>query len=443
LEEASRSVSRTVHDEVSEAMTPVQDQLERVRRKSAEDIARAEAGEEEARRSLASEMAQLRESEVETRMAAKKALERAEHRVQDQVSETVAMLKSEQAKNDARRAKEEKIAKARLEKTEASHRQAKEAQRLLEQQLQLQREEDMRRAEREMRLQLELKAEQRELQWKAEHRELELKSELKQMRWQSEWQAVQQLEDSELLRKPSSSREICEGRSPGKVAGADLRGDDSIGDSSSTTGLPRSCSRFKETLFDHIAASQDDTDKALGSGRLSSWSVASTARPFSERKRSMKMRADAKLAENVAADLDDAPEDADRASHVSAGSGPGSASRSGHASASQRKSGTASRHKRPSSAGSRPSSAGTRRGLAQQNASVAENFSKWYVINRASAKKTLGAYGMAKSASSIPFEKGNGRLSRGYRPPKAWVDEGQYGDADVSQTTSLAMEKSG
>eukprot|EP00913_Durusdinium_trenchii_P023239 g21817.t1 len=88
----------------------------------------------------------------------------------------------------------------------------------------------LRSAEEEMRRQLELKAEQREMRWRAEHRELELKAELNEMRLKASRKALQQLEESELLRDSTEGTLRCDLRS-------DLRSDRS---------MPRSHLRVKQ-----------------------------------------------------------------------------------------------------------------------------------------------------------------------------------------------------
>ncbi|CAJ1412403.1 unnamed protein product [Effrenium voratum] len=170
----------------------------------------------------------------------------------EEMSQTMEMLR-ERVDTAAKRANEEEvIAKRAHEESQIADRlrredsaaAAREVQRRdleakrLEQELRQQRE-DLISAEREMRLQLELKAEQRELHWKAEHRELELKAEVKEMRLKADWQALQQLEDSELLRPTSdrtASDRVTSGRRPPSMT------------EDSSRSIPRSHSRVQEAL---------------------------------------------------------------------------------------------------------------------------------------------------------------------------------------------------
>lgn len=425
LEEATRSMTEAVHSEVAEAMSPMKAQMEDVRRSCAEDIARAKAGEDEARKALAVEMARFCETEElraqalavelarfrKTEEEARLASEKAEQRQQEQVQETMAMMETQAKHLEAKRCKEEKAARDRLHKTEEQHRYAREEKRRLEKELQKQREEELLRVQREMKLQLELKAEQRELQWKAEHRELEMKAEMKEMRWQADWQAVSQLEASDLLRPTPSEKHR---GSPGREA---LAGGDSLASGGSSGRLQRSCSRVREVLLDHIAASQEKTiceeEAAMTSGHLSCRSSTSlrAAQPFSQR--SAKSRSDARLAEKVAADLSE-PQPAGRRGNQRPASAP-RAGRQGGSRAVQGQSTALGPRKRPWSAGSVRSTVASTASLDQGAMSykrVASRSSQWYDMHRAQAQAAV-------PAAQTMYDKGQGRLHRGYTGHKS------------------------
>ncbi|CAE8631083.1 unnamed protein product [Polarella glacialis] len=270
--------------QVTEALSPVRAQVEEVQRRCAEDVAAAWATEQQARDELTAELARFRNTEV---------------------SEAMESLRLQVKKDDARerklrdqKSREEKTAEVKLAKTEEQQRLAYEERRRLEKELAHQREVELRRCEGEMRLQLEIQAEHRELQWKAEHRELEFKAEMKQMRWQADWQAVRHLEESNLLSHP-----------PGLVDGLE-QGAESLQDPGNLPSLPRSRSRVAEALFGAIAASQDAQPRGdTGTGELfprpsykAIWNESATQ--VCQEPAPAKSRIDSQLAERVAADLE-------------------------------------------------------------------------------------------------------------------------------------------
>ncbi|CAJ1407392.1 unnamed protein product [Effrenium voratum] len=377
----------------------------------ANDAAQA-ARDEEVRRALASELAKIKESEEEARAAAMTA----ELRVQKQMSETLNMLSQseqmmaaraeemsqtmemlrERVDTAAKRANEEEvIAKRAHEESQIADRlrredsaaAAREVQRRdleakrLEQELRQQRE-DLISAEREMRLQLELKAEQRELHWKAEHRELELKAEVKEMRLKADWQALQQLEDSELLRPTSdrtASDRVTSGRRPPSMT------------EDSSRSIPRSHSRVQEALS--FAAAEERQPARGASHGLKSPSKGSF---------------DARLAKQVATDLTQSGQDRPSMSRQRPSSARSQTS--SHSLRSQQR--EAPQGAQPRRVPQRPRSAGALRPKLEVQGpvtyrNVAEHFSKWY--------SEYANFLVEMDRCSSQYDKGQGRLVRGYR----------------------------
>lgn len=97
-----------------------------------------------------------------------------------------------------------------------------------------------------------MKAEHRETQWRSECRELELKAEMKELQWQADWQAVQRLENSDLLKNATGQQQVSTARSS-------ERGPDSSRSLESSRSQHRLRSRKAEALSNAIAASQENT----------------------------------------------------------------------------------------------------------------------------------------------------------------------------------------
>jgi len=418
--ELLEAASRTVHEEVAEALNPVKEQLQLFHRSCAqvkdEESARRE---EEARQRqlLVAELARLKESEEATAAAKNEELQ-----MQRQMMETLSMLADKEEAmvqraqeisttaellrqtedRAAERAKE--MAAARLDaeemptaaelqqqredtarRQEEERRQAEETRRL-EREVQQQKEELLQKAEQEMRTHLELKAEQQAMQLQAERRELELRAEIQEMKFQAACQALRQLEEGELMKRPSSQRACA----PKPVDGAESE--------CSGRSLPRSHSRVHEALsFAH----------GRGYGQDSS-ATASQSEVAGSSRSACRFNA---FADQIAADLavqdgsTRSPGRRQLSSACSAGSSSSmrSASRSGRSSAPQ-----LGQRKRPASANVRgrpPSS--------QQNSfrvegtvtyrNVAEQFSKWYDLHKRSQYPDV-------------YSRSPGRLVRGYRP---------------------------
>jgi len=225
---ANESMAANLQSQVTATLTPVTLHVEQVERQIAADLARAQAGEEEACHQLAADVHRIREAEV-TAFASQKVMEQA---MQSQVAEAMELLKTQareaeqaraaeakkahetdaahQRRLDEEREKqkfEESTARLRLEIAEERQKRSLVENERLEEELRRQRQEEVKRREEAVRKQLEWRIEKRELHWRSEQRELEWKSRLRQLEWQADWKAARQLEESDLLQPPDSNVE--------------------------------------------------------------------------------------------------------------------------------------------------------------------------------------------------------------------------------------------
>jgi len=351
----------------------LREELQRVQQQAEASTALPTEAIREALAQASREMAELKESEEARVAGIQMELDK-----QKQVSQELSQRMSQNEADIARKAEEmsntmEKKLELLKESAERATQQAHEV--------------IMRSAEHEMRRQLELKA-QRELRWRAEHRELQLKAEMTEMRMKSSWQAIQQLEEAEL-----------QSRTPGSTPNR------------SRDRMPRSHSSLQEAL--HYAASHDPV------GHTSKDEAASVAPATPQEHVSVTLEFtnesldDARLAQRVAQDLaprfrNSKEKPGPSASHPSRPGTPVRSPFSARSVCSVRSAQAARRStpqlgpKRPQSASAagRPPLDGVLQGPVTWNG-VANSVNRWYELQR--------------RAESRLYDRGQGRLIRGYR----------------------------
>jgi len=248
--ETNRATAAALQRQVAEALAPLTRHIKDVERRQDDDVLRVQADGERSRAQLETEFRKAREAQdrsIQMQM-------RMESSVQTQMSQAFEVFKVQLRDTDRARTddlermkqeeltrklineeheaqrRQERAALLQLQEAEIQQRERRRENDRLAEELHQAHESELQRREADLRKELEWKVEKRSMQFRDEHREMMFKSEFRQLEWQVDWQAVQLLEDSDLLR-PSSAQ---------------------------SSRRTRSQSRVRENLFNALAASREN-----------------------------------------------------------------------------------------------------------------------------------------------------------------------------------------